>query len=174
MEKELILKIKDGDQQAFRQLYDLYFDYAMRSAIAITSNHSTAADVVQETFIRVYRNIVDFDEDKNFKPWFYRILVNECNRYLKKYSKVIPMEINEEVNLPPDNDLHNFVEYEDLYEGIQELEEHNRIPLVLKYLNDFTDHDIALVLELNVNTVKSRLFKGKRKLKEILINKKEA
>lgn len=174
MEKELINKVKNGDRQAFKQLYDLHFDYAMRVATAVTKNQNTASDVVQETFIRVYKNIGDFDCDKAFKPWFYRILINECNRYLKKQAKVIPMEIDDKVKLEPQIDAHHFEEYEDLYDAIQSLDDTQRIPIVLKYLNDFTEMDIALALELNINTVKSRLFKGKRKLKELLLKIREA
>lgn len=174
MERELIRRVKNGDRQAFKELYELHFDYAMRVATVVTKNQSTAADAVQEAFIRVYRNIEEFDEDKAFKPWFYRILINECNRYFKKQSNIIPIDMSEKEHLEVQLDSHHFEEYEDLYEAIKKLDDTQRIPLVLKYLNDLTDMDIALALELNINTVKSRLFKGKRKLKELLLNKKEA
>ncbi|UTW70744.1 RNA polymerase sigma factor [Anaerobacillus sp. HL2] len=159
-------EIKKGNRQAFRKLYDQYFDYAIRVATAVTHNHSTAADVVQETFIRIYKNIDDkYDEEKPFQPWFYRILINECNRYLKKFSKIIPMDVNEDIHLPPENDRYQFEDYEDLYVAIQKLEDYHKIPIILKYLNDLTDQDIANALELNINTVKSRLLKESRDLK---------
>lgn len=168
MEREWIREIKEGNRQAFRNLYDRYFDYAIRVATAVTHNHTTAADVVQETFIRIYKNIDEYDEEKTFQPWFYRILINECNRYMKKFSKITPMDVNEDIHLPPENDSYQFEEYEDLYIAIQKLEDHHKVPIILKYLNDLTDQDIADALELNINTVKSRLLKGKQKLKDLI------
>ena len=173
MEARLVKEIKSGNQTAFKELYEYYVDYALRVATAITFNQTNAADAVQETFIRVYKSIHDFDETKPFKPWFYKILVNECNRYLKKHGKTIPFDINEELELSYDDDISTFTEYEDLYDAIQMLDDIHKVPLVLKYLKDFTEQDIAKILGLNINTLKSRLFKGKRKLKSLLINLKE-
>jgi len=164
-ERELVRSIKTGDHQAFEALYRMYADGALRTATAITSNRASAADAVQETFVRVYRNIHAYDEKQPFRPWFHTILMNECNRYLKKYANAIPVEIDEERDLPPDTDKYDFEERESLYALIQGLDDTFRIPIVLKYLNDLPDKEIADILNLNVNTVKSRLFKGKQKLK---------
>lgn len=175
LEVELIKEVKGGSREAFKHLYEEYFNYAMRVATAVTKNQTTAADVVQETFIRVFNSIQYFDESKSFKPWFYRILINECNRYLKKHSKVTPIDMNENVHLlEQTKDEREFEEYADLYQALQKLDDHQRVPLILKYLEDFTEMDIALALELNLNTVKSRLFKGKRKLKDYLEKIREA
>ena len=62
----------------------------------------------------------------------------------------------------------SFDQLTDLYEVIQTLDEHNRIPLILKYIKGFTEKEIADILGLNQNTVKSRLFKGRKRLKEQL------
>lgn len=169
-DQELVVCIQDGDTQAFRVLYDRYFDYAIRTAtIIMHHNESYAADVVQETFIRVYQNIHLYHVDRPFKPWFYRILINECNRLLKKNGKVVSVGDfvlqHEESALP---ETHYFVEYEELYNAIQKLEPHNRVPIILKYLNGFKEKEIADMLEVNINTIKSRLFKGRQKLKGFL------
>ncbi|KIL36237.1 RNA polymerase subunit sigma-24 [Cohnella kolymensis] len=166
MENELIQRMKAGDrQEAFEQLYRLYADQAIRTAAAITLNQASAADVVQETFIRVYRNIENYDIGKPFKPWFNRILMNECNRYLKKHSRVIPSEIDEERDLPSDTDTYDFDRHGEIYELVQQLDDIHRVPVILKYLNDLADQDIADILGLNLNTVKSRLFKARNKLR---------
>ncbi|MDL1163476.1 sigma factor-like helix-turn-helix DNA-binding protein [Yersinia pestis] len=56
-----------------------------------------------------------------------------------------------------------------MYEMVQRLDDQHRIPVILKYLNDFAEKDIADMMELNVNTVKSRLFKARKKLKEWML-----
>lgn len=89
--QELIKEIKRGEKEAFRTLYNQYAEYAIRVATAVTRNRMHAADAVQETFIRIYNNIDRFDESKSFEPWLYKILINECNRILKKQPKTIPI-----------------------------------------------------------------------------------
>lgn len=175
-ELETIKKIQKGNNSAFRDLYDLYFDYAIRVATVVMNNNASyAADAVQETFIRVYQNIHLYQADRPFKPWFYKILLNECNRILKKNSKVISVgEFSEREQPQTELASRQFVEYEDLYHAIGGLEPHNRIAIVLKYFNGFKEQEIADILEENLNTIKSRLFKGRQKLKKSLEAKKEA
>ena len=175
-EKEMIQQIKNGDVRAFRELYDLYFDYAIRVA-TIVMNHqrSNATDAVQETFIRVYQNIQSYDTSRPFKAWFYRILINECNRILKRDGKILSVgEIMVETKNDGQmgEDISRFTEYESLYSAIESLEQHHRIPIVLKYLNGFKEKEIAEILNENINTIKSRLYKGKQKLKRLLQTEK--
>lgn len=102
MVHDLIQRLKtEYSDELFEQLYRLYADRAIRTAAAVTGSSAGAADVVQETFIRVYRNLGSYDLSRPFEPWFNRILYNECNRYLKKHAKMVPSEISEERDLPP-------------------------------------------------------------------------
>lgn len=167
-ETRLIKKIKKGHQQAFRQLYDSYADYALRTAYSIMKNHSDASDIVQEVFIRIYRNIDSFDTNRPFKPWFYRILVNECRRHFKKPSQIeTPVDSNELIDY-----FHQKKDSPPLHENVEillvQLSDEHRTVLTLKYLNDFSEVEIAEMLELNINTVKSRLYKARQKCKIIL------
>ncbi|MRG87137.1 RNA polymerase sigma factor [Salinibacillus xinjiangensis] len=165
-EKPLIKKVKKGNQKAFKELYDQYANYALATAISITKNKNDASDIVQETFIKVYRNIHAFDHKRPFKPWFYRILINETNRYMKnktKHQSVSTVDNTIEMFTYKRNDENLIIE-----EALNQLEEINRTPIILKYLHDFTEKEIAEILELNLNTVKSRLFKGREKLRTIL------
>ncbi len=177
MEKDILKRVKEGDQEAFEELYNKYADYALRVAAAITRSEASAADAVQEAFIRVYHYIVDFDLNRPFQPWFYRILINECNRLMKKKGKTVSISdyLENDMNFAKD-DLHHFEEYELLYRAIGKLEDINRIPIVLKYLKGFTEAEIAEILAINQNTVKSRLYKGRQKLRKFMesLGRKEA
>jgi RNA polymerase sigma factor (sigma-70 family) len=169
LDREVLEKIREGDKVAFAELYNKYADYALRVAMAVTRNKMSAADAVQEAFIRVYRNIQTFDLDKAFEPWFYRILINECNRILGKNSNIILIDDFIENNIESSSqDDYNFEEYETLYKAIEGLEDNNRIPIILKYLRGFKESEIAEILGINVNTIKSRLFKGRQKLKDVI------
>lgn len=173
-DKESVLRFRAGDEEAFRDLYDKYAGYALRVAAAVTKSKAGAADAVQETFIRVYKNIGSFDIDQPFKPWFYKILINECNRMMKNIFRMVYFSDYFDNN-PGETykDDHRFEEYEELYDAIKGLKVIYRVPLVLKYLNGFKENEIADILELNLNTVKSRLFKGRKKLREVLESDEE-
>ena len=164
MHQDLIRKIKDGNREAFHDLYNEYANYAIRTAKAITRNDELAKDAVQEAFIRVYRNISSYDMTLSFGAWFYRILVNECNRILNKEKKSVPID---STTMENSNQLieHSKEGVTDLYEIIQNMADSYRIPLLLKYIKGFSEIEIAEVLDLNQNTVKSRLFNGRNLLK---------
>lgn len=169
LDKELLQKIREGDKNAFQELYNKYAEYALRTAAAVTKNKMSAADAVQETFIRIYKNIESFDINKPFEPWLYRILINECNRILSKNSNIILVDDFIQNNLQGSiEDKRKFEEYEDLYKAIESLDNKNKIPIILKYLRGFQENEIANILDVNVNTIKSRLFKGRQKLKTLI------
>ncbi len=169
MERLILERIKAGELQAFEELYELYAEYALRVATAITRNQANAADVVQETFIRVYRGIDNFDLNRPFKPWFYRILINECNRLLKKRGNTILigeyMEDNPNIST---FDFYGFEEYEELYRAMGSLNHAERTAITLKYLKGFKEIEVAEILGLNINTLKSRLLRGRHKLKRMI------
>lgn len=164
MKDETYIKIKQGNRDAFRLLYDEYANYAIRTAKAITRNEELAKDAVQETFIRVYRNISSYDSSLSFGAWFYRILVNECNRLLNKEKKVIPIDTSLVEVLETSKEG-----VTDLYAIIQNMSDLYRIPILLKYIQGFSEKEIADILDLNQNTVKSRLFNGRNLLKDQLL-----
>ena len=160
-------KIVNGDRESFRTFYDAYSESAIRTASAITQNREMAKDAVQETFIRVYRQISSYNPDLPFDPWFYRILTNECLRLLKKEAPLSKFELSD-LNNHPFPAQESFDQFSTLYDTLQSLDDNHRIPLILKYVKGFTEKEIADILELNQNTVKSRLFKGRKRLKEQL------
>jgi RNA polymerase sigma factor (sigma-70 family) len=165
MTQEQITRIVQGDREAFRMFYDEYFEYAMRTASLVVRHKEWAKDAVQETFLRVYRFASQYDPDKPFKPWFYRILLRECYRVMEREKKVIPFgeqleQLSSDSGMP-DEEL-------DIYEALQGLEDLYRIPLILKYLHSYSEKEIAGVLDVNVNTLKSRLLKGREKMRNKL------
>ena len=173
MDEILLQRILNKDEQAFEDLYNQYSAYANRVALAVTRNSALASDAVQETFIRVYYNMDKFKSNSPFEPWFYRILVNECKRILSRRPPVsyISEYLENELDISH-KETHVFEEYEDLYQEIEKLSDKLRIPIVLKYLKGFKEKEIAEILNLKVNTVKSRLYNGRQKLKDAMTDLK--
>lgn len=168
-EIELLKDIQVGDCKAFRQLYENYIEVALRVATGITKDRNHGADAVHETFMRVYNNIHSFDLNKPFEPWFYKILINECRRILgNKGNKLELVDYLEDTIGYSHHDKYFFEEYHDLYNAVAALEEVNRIPIILKYLKGYSEKEIAEVLGVKVNTIKSRLFRGRQRLRTLL------
>lgn len=164
MNDDILENIRNGSRDAFKQFYDMYENYAIRTAKAITRNDEHAKDAVQEAFIRVYRNISSYNSTLPFDAWFYRILVNECYRILSKEKKNTPIDTSTMENKEQLRE-HSKENLSDLYSMIQNMADIYRIPILLKYIKGFSEKEIATILDLNQNTVKSRLFNGRNLLK---------
>lgn len=168
-EKTCIIKIKKGNQKAFKQLYDDYSSYALRTAFAMTKNSADASDVVQETFIRIYRNIETFDVEKPFRPWFYQILMNECRRLIKKQNNQATQVESEEILDAIQDSTESGPRNAKILDALDHLTEEERTLIILKYVDRFTEIELAETMGLNVNTLKSRLLRARKRLKEIYI-----
>ena len=150
------------NKDSFDIYYQTYANSALRVAAAVVRSDAAAADVVQETFLRVYLNMQKFDNTKDFEPWFYRILINECKRVLRKKNENTSIDECGEIACPVKS------EYEYLYEAIGELNKSQRVPIILKYLLGYSDKEVAAILRLNLTTAKARIKRGKEKLKILL------
>lgn len=171
MDRFLTHRFKKGDHDAFKELYNTNCDRAFRLAKAITKNEDMTKDVVQISFIRAYEYRNAYNPNKQFSFWFNRILVNECKRALgnKDQSVILMSDYSTAIQSTKDN--YKFEKYELLYEALQNLSDNLRIPLLLKYINGFTEMDIANILNLKRSTVKSRLYEGRKKIKRLLEQK---
>lgn len=166
MDEITLRAYKNGDEAAFERLYNQNAENALRLARIVTKNDAMAADAVQEAFIRSYLYRRSYKPQKPFHVWLSRIVVNECRRLMSSGSwRNESFELHEErvEKKAPQHD-----EYDELYEAIEGLPEILRTAILLKYMHGFSERDIADTLDLNVSTVKSRLYQARQKLKEQL------
>lgn len=164
-EKTRLIKIKKGNEKAFKQLYDEYASYALRTAFAMTKNSADASDVVQETFIRIYRNIGTFNIEKPFRPWFYQILINECKRLINRRNTNATQVGSEEILDAIQDSSANESNNGKVLDALDHLSEDERTLIILKYVDRFTEKELAETMKLNVNTLKSRLLRARKRLK---------
>lgn len=153
-------------KEDFEKFYELYFDRAFRVAKGILKNENSAADAVQETFIRVYKYRDTYDHKSSFNAWFSTILLNECRRQMEKNKYVTYIADYEEVKMPSSNWTKEWETKSMVLSMLNELEEKIKLPIILKYIQGLKINEIAKILELNPNTVKSRLAFGKAKMKQ--------
>ena len=166
----IIRQFIDGDKSAFQILVKRHKE-KVRNIIYITMNNSALVDdIAQDVFITVYRNLKHFRYESQFTTWLYRITVNRCKDYLRKMNvrKIFfPIEEGAEVSEysspVENNDVSRIV-----MDAISKLPVKLRMPLILKDIEGFSYQEISESLNCEMGTVKSRIFRGREKLKEIL------
>lgn len=159
--KEILIDYVKKNQE---KLYRIAFSYS--------KNEETALDIVQEAITRALKNINKLKNQEYVKTWFYRILVNECLQYTKKNKRIITCELQEIENKIVWNDNIS-IDGIDVYKYVQTLNEKLKTVIILRFFEDMKIDEIAQITKTNVNTVKSRLYRGLEELNKLMVNKKE-
>ena len=92
---EVFLKVKKGDEQAFRKLYKKFYPQILNLIFRFTSDRGHAEDIAQEVFIRAYFGAKTFYPQAKFSTWLYKIAVNRCFSHYKKNKNERELHINE-------------------------------------------------------------------------------
>lgn len=132
-----------------------------RMAYSIVGNRPDAEDALQQSFLNAWRHRAKARPGAE-RAWMMRILINECRSLLRRRKKTLPLEDASQLSAPepaPDDGLR---------QAIRALPENLRTPLLLKYMEGMTEKEIAAALGLPQSSVKNRLFRARRKLKDQL------
>jgi len=162
-----------GPDQQRRQRYEslvaeLYQD-VYRYAFWLTRNKSVAEDIVQETFLRAWRSFDSLQNDAAAKAWLFTILRRENARLYERYRPELvdidDVSVAQESQSDPDQQQ----KQTELHHAIMRLDKDYRDPLLLQIIGGFSGKEIAGILDLNNNTVMTRLFRARSKLKDMLL-----
>ncbi len=179
-ERQLVRLAQSGEEAAFEELIRRHQQRVFGLVSGILRRREDVEDVVQQVFLKVFVSLKRFDQRAAFSTWLYKISVNECWDYLRK-KKVRPLvyeaDLSEEqvsrldgvvsADQPPASSSDR-AEARDLLERMMEkLPEQDRELLVLKEVEGFSVQELAEILELNVNTVKVRLFRARARLMDV-------
>ena len=166
----LIERFIEGDESTFRTLVQRHKD-KIRNIIYLTLNSNDAVDdIAQDVLITIYKNLKSFRFQSQFSTWLYRITVNKCKDHLRKVkirSIFIPIKDGEEhpVYIPS-------MEHKDISEivnqAISKLPEKLRLSLLLKDIEGLSYQEIAETVNCEIGTVKSRIFRAREGLRELL------
>jgi len=159
-----------GDPKAFRLLYEKYGDKVFASAYRIVGEHHAAADLTQEIFVKIYRELQSFQFQSKFSTWLFRVTVNHA---INKANEVRRhTRIRERIGLEGRGDLGGTREGRPLDERVQKalqgLSPKLRAIVGLRYLDGLSYEEISEVLEISLGTVKSRLFLAHETLRPLL------
>ena len=151
-----------------------YGNELVRLAFSYVKDTEIAKDMVQNTFINCYKNLDSFRYDAQVKTWLYRITINECKDYLKSWNyKMVQVRsfINETTrSMLPSTERTVIDKYnnQEMKESIFSLPKVYREVIYLYYYDSLTTVEIANVLDIPVNTVKTRLRRAKQRLESLI------
>ena len=181
-EASLVAKAKAGDADAFGALVNHYDRRVFRMAKQITQNDEDAEDVLQETFLKAYSHLDDFQGNSKFYTWLVRIAVNEALMKLRKRrsDKTVPLDdpidtgedvVAREIAVWDENPEDTYSREElarILDEAVQSLKPAYRTVFVLRDIEEMSIEETAEALNLSISAVKSRLLRARLQLREKL------
>lgn len=167
--KDILIRASQGDMQAFEDVYKASSSFVYNVALRVVNNREDALEVAQEVFMIIYNKLKTFRFESSFKTWAYRITANYAINFAKKSSrvKIVPYEdafgegaVLSEVQTQMDQDHRN-----QLVENLlAELNPDQRACVVLRDIQGLSYEEIAQTLNININTVRSRLKRSREKL----------
>jgi RNA polymerase sigma-70 factor (ECF subfamily) len=171
VEQGLIRAAQSGDRDALITLLREIEQHVYRTAYYILNNEQDAMDASQEALIRIYSKINSYEEKAQFKTWVQRIVTNICIDKFRRTKPSVSIDEHDMIFNDPQNvEVEVLTTYmaQDVREAIQQLPEHHRTVIVLRYLQDFSYNEIADSLDLPLNTVKSYLYRARQQLQGLL------
>ena len=148
--------------ELFVSLYEKYKNSIYSVIFGYVRNEADAGDLTQETFIKLYSCDKDFDSGEHIKAWLIRVAINLSKNHLRDTKRRAYTELDDSIPAPekPDNSY--------VLDAVLALPEKYRIPIHLFFYEGYSIKQIAAVLSMKESTVKTRLNRGKEKLKSML------
>ena len=163
VDSSLVNRAKLGDIKAFETIVERYFGRCMRFALGMLRDPGEADDVVQETFVRLYRALPRYEERQRFDSWLFRILGNCCRTANLVQQRRDSMDARDEATLlsVPSADRTDAVfDYEwgdEVRRALAEVPEHNREIFLLHYVEDFSYEEIERITGIRQSALKMRV-----------------
>ncbi len=176
------MKAAKGDDRAFEELVRLYEKRVYNMALRSTGSAEDAFDLSQEAFIRVWKSLKNFKGESKFSTWLFRIVSNLCTDYIRKQARrnetslMVEGEEDEqfEMELPderadPERELSRIELRREIDYAVSKLSPEHREVFILREVDDLSYGEIAQLLEVEEGTVKSRLSRARKNLRDILL-----
>ena len=170
MEPERIVElVKQNDNDAYRALFEAFYKRTYAIAYNILRNREAAEDLTQDAFIKAFQNIPQLQDKAKFGAWLAVIVSNLARNYLKREKKIVytdkdkVLENFSEVTNTEDAALQT-LETERVRQAIKKLPPEHYQVIVLQYYYDLKVEEIASLLKISPGTIKSRLFRARKRL----------
>jgi RNA polymerase sigma-70 factor, ECF subfamily len=169
-----IIRCQNGDATAFKQIYEETNNFVYSLAIRLLWQHEEAKDVVQESYIRVWKNIHKYNVELKFTTWLYKIVTNLCYDQLKKRkrkSKIFE-QTNNNTEILSKEDIRKHYEDNETISRIaalsSQLTPKQKVVFVLRDLQDLDMDDVIRISGLSSGSVKSNLYLARKNIRKKL------
>ena len=171
-EKTLMERCLKGDRQAFEELLAQYEKPVYNAAFRMLHSQEDARDVTQAVFLKVFEHLDQYDPSRRFFSWIYRITLNESINWLEKSNRLSPLEGNvADDTHSPEKEAGNEQLSEGMQAALMTITPEYRSVIILKHVLGCSYHEIADVLRIPEQKVKSRLYSARQLLREKLTNR---
>jgi RNA polymerase sigma-70 factor (ECF subfamily) len=172
-ERALIERCRAGDDGAFSELVDRYKNLVYAMVGRMVSDRTQADDLAQDVFLKVHRGLPYFRGDARLSTWIYRIVANVCSEARGRQSPEVPIDSGREDRPTSDRGASDgaFADMElrdRLNKALAQLPEHYRFLVAAHYLDGIQYDALAETLGVPLGTVKTHLYRAKRRLRELL------
>ncbi len=177
-DEALVASCLNGNETAFKELMVRYEDSLFRLAYYWSGNREDAQDLCQDCFIHLYHVLPKYDQNYRFAVWMYKVCTNHCINWLKKHRRRPPAMslsslMGEEVDIPddmphPEQAILAAEDRKAVMDAVNALPTVYRMPIILKYLEEFSYKEIAQMLDISVKNVEIRLHRAKAMLQKTL------
>jgi len=174
-DEEIVVMVRENDKEKYSEIirrYSLKLTHYLRKFFR---DQAELEDVLQEVFIKTYRNLFAFDKDKKFSSWIYRIAHNEAINQIKKNKKNLSLDEHEFEIVDLKADLNSKMDQTILRQKINDIfskmKEKYREPLILYFFEEKSYDEISEILRIPRNTVGVLIMRGKKILKDYLEEK---
>ena len=178
VEEDVVTRSQCRDLAAFEQLVRKYQPYAFSLAMKFLCDEAEASDVVQDSFLRVWKNIDRYDPKQKFTTWLYKIVVNLCVdrfRALKRSRSIFLSRDRDPAmeDLPDEHDWETLRSYEQLADVIRtlsgRLSPKQRMVFTLRDLQDLTVEEVVEITGLSTGSVKTNLHYARKSIRDVLV-----
>ena len=175
-ELRYIAQAKQGDADAFAQLVTAYETSVYRLALRMCGNAHDAEEAAQEAFVSAWKGLPAFRGESKFSSWLYQLTTNACLDLLrreKRHRAAVPLDEQAELSSEdtPQRAAENAELRDTLQAALQELSDDHRQIFLLRQMRQLSYDEIGALLGLEAGTVKSRLSRAKKQLRQILLQK---
>lgn len=168
-ESELVERCRSADREAQRQLYEQTSSRVYRLLLRMTRNEDAAFDLSQDTYVRAFSRIAQFNGESSLATWLYRIAVNEALQFLRRKAP-LQLDAQLEISSPDSNIAHDrVVAALDLDKALEQLDPTDRTILLLRYQEALDYRAISAVMDCPAGTVASRLNRARQRIRELLV-----
>lgn len=162
---------KEGHENGFMQIYQAYSKQMFSIALRILQDRQEAEDVLQESFIKVFKNIQSFKGDASFGSWLKRIVINHAINQIKKKKSEFDNIDTIGTIIEDEEIIYPTLSVDEIQSGINQLPDGYRIVLTLFLLEGYSHKEIADELGISESTSKTQYKRAKTKLRDLLTEK---